>query len=324
MNAFLVHAATIRARGIVRRAAPIAAAALVVAFVMLASHVAVAAEPLRVFAGIPPIANLVERVGGDRVAVDTLVPAGQDPHTFAPTPRQAVAVSKASIIFIVGLPFESRLAERIGGHLPDMAIVDVSAGVARRPMEGEACSHPHHHHGHVHGPDCNHGHACADAEGMDPHVWLSPPALKTMAENIARALAQADPPGGATYEANLRALTAEIDAAHRRIASRLAPHRGKVFYVFHPALGYFANAYGLRQRAVEIEGKAPTARQLREIIAQARADRARVLLVQPQFDQRSPRIIAEAIGCPMHDFDPLAADVLKNLDALAAKLAEAL
>jgi zinc transport system substrate-binding protein len=281
---------------------------------------------VRVMVGIAPVASLVERVGGPRVAVDMFVPAGQDPHTFAPTPKQAAALGRAKLLVTSGLPFEERLAERIGRQVAGLRIVDASQGVARRPFgagEGHGCQATCQEHGHGHAVHA-HGIDHHDHDSLDPHVWLSLPALRTMAADIAAALEEVDPDGRDLYRANLKQLENDLDAAHERIDNLLEPHRGRTIYVFHPALGYFADAYGLRQRAIEIEGKAPTARQLREVIAEAKADAARLLVVQPQFDQRSAAIVAEAIGCRLLDFDPLAEDVIGSLETLAERLAEEL
>ena len=90
--------------------------------------------------------------------------------------------------------------------------------------------------------------------------------------------------------------------------------------MFHPAFGYFADAYGLKQKSVETEGKAPTPRQLRRWCKQARAEGVKVIFLQPQFEsarpRRSPRRSA-ARSCR----STLAPDVLQNLDDVAAKIA---
>ena len=152
---------------------------------------------------------------------------------------------------------------------------------------------------------------------------MAPPTLALMAESIAATLVRVDPAHAAAYEANLRETLAELEALDGELRALLAPYEGKTFYIYHPALGYFAQAYGLHQKAVEFEGKKPTPRQLQELVAQARSDGARVIFVQPQFDVRSAESIAEAIGGSVVTLDPLRADVFANLREIAAELAEA-
>jgi zinc transport system substrate-binding protein len=147
--------------------------------------------------------------------------------------------------------------------------------------------------------------------------------LKTQARTVAEALIEADPDNADAYRANLAALVKRIDAAHQRVAEQLAPHAGETLFVYHPAFGYFAEAYGLHQEAVEIEGKEPSPRELQRLVGEAKSDGVRVVFVQPQFDQRSARVVADAIGGTVKPLDPLAHDVIANVETMAVTVAEA-
>ena len=265
---------------------------------------------LKLFVSIPPQAYLVERIGGDLVDVEVLVQPGQEPHTFEPTPRQVMSLGRASIYFGIGIPFEQQLVGKLGDALGNLQIVDSSAGVERLAFEGG------HHHGEEEGEE--HG------EGLDPHIWLDPARLKQVAGNIAAALESADPANSDVYAANLEELLAEIDALHAEIARLLEPHRGRSFVVAHGAFGYFAHAYGLRQVAVELEGKSPTPRQLEELIERAREEGIDTVFVQPQFDPTSADAVVEALGGEVVTLDALARDPIANLREIAAKIALAL
>jgi zinc transport system substrate-binding protein len=183
-------------------------------------------------------------------------------------------------------------------------------------------------HGHKHGHDHDHQghdhHGHDHGEMPDPHVWMSPPLLKTIAGNMTEALAEADPEHAADYRAAGESLIEEIDALHEQISGALAPYQGETFYVFHPAFGYFAETYGLQQVAVETGGQSPTPRQLRGLIEQARADGVDVIFVQEQFDRRSAETVAQAIGGAVVPVDPLEEDVLATLRRLAEQLQAAL
>jgi zinc transport system substrate-binding protein len=273
---------------------------------------------LAVFAGIPPVAGLVERIGGRHVAVEVLVQPGQDPHVFAPTPRQAMALGKASLFFKIGLPLENRLVEGLSGRGRGPTVIDVSEGIVKRPG---ACDDDEPQ------PEAARSGAGGGPEPAagepDPHVWLSPPLLAIMAANIATALGRADPGHAGQYHRNLAALHADLKALDGRIRRKLAACRGQSFYVFHPAFGYFGQAYGLQQQSVEIEGKSPTPRQLRALIHRARAEGVKVVFLQPQFDPHSAESVAQAIGGRALPMDDLAKDVLGNLDDVATKIAAA-
>ncbi len=138
---------------------------------------------LPVFAGIPPLAYLVEQIGGDHVKVDVLVQPGQDPHTFEPTPQQILALSRAAIFFKIDMPFESVLLEKVLEGNRRLKVVDTTRGIKKRKMDAPCCEAAG---GHDHAQETPGGEP-------DPHVWLSPPLLKIQAQNIAAALGEIDP-----------------------------------------------------------------------------------------------------------------------------------
>jgi zinc transport system substrate-binding protein len=92
--------------------------------------------------------------------------------------------------------------------------------------------------------------------------------------------------------------------------------------VFHPAWGYFAREFGLKQMAIEVQGKEPSARELGEILDYARNNHVSTIFVQPQFSRRTAEIIAREIGARIAIADPLAADWAGNLRNLAKALVE--
>lgn len=275
-----------------------------------AKTLAAPATKVRIFVTVPPQAYLAERIGGEAVEVHTLVGKGQDPHTFEPTPRQAAALAGASLFFTVDIPFEKQLAAKIAAGNRNLRIVDSTRGIVRLPLTEE------HHETHA-----KKDHPENEA---DPHLWLATDNLRIMAANMAVALSNAMPERKETVHRNLASLQREIHELDKRLTATLAPHRGKTFYVFHPAFGYFAQAYGLKQKAVEISGKSPTPRQLTALIRQAREDRVRTIFVQPQFDSKSADTVAQAINGSVTPIDPLDKEVLRNLAAIAEAIGQSL
>jgi zinc transport system substrate-binding protein len=269
------------------------------------------AAKMQIFVTVPPQAFLAAKIGGDAVEVHTLVDKGRDPHTFEPSPRQAAALAGASLFFTVDIPFEKQLVAKIAAGNRKLQIIDSTKGIVRLPL-----SDPHHHEAH---PKENHS-----GNEADPHLWLAPDNLCVMADNMAAALSAALPERKETLQKNLATLKNEISALDKRLNTALAPHRGKTFYVFHPAFGYFAQAYGLKQKAVEISGKSPTPRQLAALVRQAREDRVRTIFVQPQFDSKSADAVARAINGTVIPVDPLDQEVLRTLAAIAAAIEQSL
>ena len=269
-------------------------------------------KAVEVFVGITPTAYFVERIAGDRASVKILVKPGQDPHTFSPSPRQMMSLSKAAMFFTVGMPFEKRLVEKFAGREQGLVIFPVDSGIVKRSMTAD---HP--------GGRDKQARLHHDRE-PDPHVWLAPSLIKIQAENMAAAFVETDPVHAEEYRRNLSSFLDEVDAVDARIRKILEPYKGRAFYVFHPSFGYFADAYGLKQIAIEEEGREPTPRQLSRLMERARSENVRVVFAQPQFDEKSARIIAEAIGGEVVLVDPLAKDVLRNLGEIALAIERAM
>jgi zinc transport system substrate-binding protein len=288
--------------------------ALVLAPLLLSGAPQLAAAQLQVFVSVLPLQTFVERVGGERVQVHTMVQPGHSPATYEPTPRQISALADADIYLRVGVPFEAAWMRRITATNPDMPVLDLRDGLALRPQEDHR--HADDGDGHEHT-----GHAPPAA--MDAHVWTSPRLVRQMAMRIRDALSRLDPDGAARYAANQSAFDAELAALDSELTAKLAGLRNPSFLVYHPAWGYFADAYGLTQVPIEHEGKEPGARRLATLIDQARANDAKVILVQPQFDRRAAGQVARAIGGRVEAVDPLSPDYADTLRGLADVLVSA-
>lgn len=269
---------------------------------------------LPVFAGIPPIAYLVEQIGGEYVKVDVLVKPGQDPHTFEPTPQQVASLSRAKVFFKIDMPFESMLLEKIREGNSRLVVVDVAQGVKKRPLDSPCCK-----------KDGDHAHDHADdAETLDPHIWLSPSLLKIQAGNVAEGMGRADPSHKKVYQKNLATLCRRLDVLDRQMQKTLSPYRGRSFYVFHPGFGYFADAYGLKEEVVEVGGQEPTSKQLHALSMKAKAEGVKTIFVQPQYDPATVRGIAESLGGQAVVIDGLGRDVIADIEDIAAKIRTAM
>jgi zinc transport system substrate-binding protein len=275
--------------------------------VVLAAPAAVAA-PLRVFVSILPLQTFVEQVGGDHVAVRVMVGPGQEPESYEPTPRQMAELAATRLYFRIGVPFENVWMSRIVANNPQLTVVDLRRGLTLKTLAA------HTHEGAWHGSD----------KAIDPHVWTSPMMVKTMVGTIAEALGKADPANAAAYRANAAAYAAKLDALDGEIRRLLAPIKNKKFLVFHPAWGYFADAYGLKQIAIEAGGKEPGARALAELIARSKKEGIRVIFIQEQFSRRLAETVAKAIGARVVAVDPLAANYIANMRRVAEAFAKAM
>jgi len=243
---------------------------------------------------ILPEAEFVEKVGGERVKVVVMIPPGASPHTYEPTPKQLVEVSKAKIYFKVGsgVDFELAFMDKIIEVSRNIKVVDCSEGI--RVLD------------------------------KDPHIWLSPRNARIMVKNIYDALVQIDPENKDYYYQNMKSYIQELDNLDKEITRILANVTNRCFMIYHPAWGYFARDYNLTQIPVEKEGKKPTIQGLMALIDQARKLKMKVIFVSPQFDVKKAETIAESIHGKTVFLDPLAKDYVKNLRSAALELARSM
>jgi zinc transport system substrate-binding protein len=241
---------------------------------------------------IPPQAESVEAIGGDRVDVFVLVPPGASPHTYELTPGQLADLSRARVYAPVGsgIEFETAWMEKIREVNPRMTVVDSSEGVPLLP------------------------------DG-DPHIWLSPTNAKIMAKNVCNGLIAADPAGKEVYETNLAAYLGRLDALDADIRAAVGESGCRSFLVSHASWGYFARDYGLVQIPIEEGGKEPSPRQIEETVARAQADNISVVFAAPEASTRSASVIADEIGGRVVPLSPLAGNYTENLRAAAAAIA---
>ncbi|MBL0715650.1 MAG: zinc ABC transporter substrate-binding protein [Desulfosarcina sp.] len=270
-----------------------------------------AADPVSTFVSIGPQKYFVQQIGKELVDVQIMVPPGASPATYEPKPRQMAALSKAQIYFAVGVPFEKAWLKKIAAANPKMEVVQTDHGIEKIPMAA------HHRHGDDEGHHRERG-------VLDPHIWLSPPLVKIQARTTLNALQKIDPAHRSIYETNYHQFMTTIDKLDDDLKTIFSGRRGLQFMVFHPAWGYFAQAYGLKQAPIEIEGKAPKPAQLQALIEQARAKGVKVIFVQPQFSTKNAALIAKEIGGRVALANPLAEDWLTNLRDVADQFKAAL
>jgi len=399
---------------------------------------------VNVMVSIIPQQTFVEKIGGDKVNVTTMVRPGSDPHTYAPKPSQMVALSKAEVYFPIKVEFENAWLDKFIYHNQSMKIADMTQGITfveldkpkyaysnneksetlpyewlglfelkqgtytwsfakvsgqyadpkmkflmleaegnstqdikdyknraksffnhqnslsvkdgnslnakerfytlhfdetkeqtlftldilksgqylffteHMPFEFEDKEHflkdlarndieptlqepksgaHHHHHG-----------------GLDPHTWTVPYNVKIMAKNIYETLVSLDAENEIYYQENYKRFLEEIEQTDREIREiLLSVPKGSQFMVFHPSWGYFAKAFGLVQLSVEVDGKEPKPRILKQIIDEARKQNIKAIFTQKEFSDKSAKVIAHELNVKVIKETPLASNWSENL-----------
>lgn len=286
---------------------------------------AAAAEKPLVVTTILPVRDFAAQIAGGTAECVSLLPASKSPHDYAFTPADIARLAKARAWFTIGLPLEAPLRSRIVAAHPRLAIIPGDAGIKRLPMSA-SCEHGHHADSPAedaaeeHGTENSAAHRHSAAAGADPHLWLDPLRAVQICRNLCAGLIAVFPENKELYEKNTAALIEKLELLNRDLQTALAPLKGKKIIVYHPAFGYFCERYGITQMPIELDGKAPSAAWLGQVISTAKAENIKVIFVQPQFSAGSAQTAAAAIGGKAVEFDALPADYLSYLRTVAEKL----
>jgi len=252
---------------------------------------------------ILPEKSFIEKIAGNDFKVTLLVPPGANPATYSLLPAQMVEISKSTLWFRMGyVGFELSTADRITSIRPELTVVDLSEGldiISKKSMTR---------------PDVIIGH--------DPHTWLSPANVKTMAGRMLEELVRLNPVKKEAYTAGYQQFLTEIKAVDDSIRNLLQDHQGKPFITFHPSLSYFARDYCLVQYAMEEGGKEPSPAHLASLAEIARAKNIRTIYIQSEFDQETASAFAREIEGKVVQIWPLNPSWGENMISMARALSE--
>jgi len=230
------------------------------------------------------LADITHNVAGDRVAVESLLPIGTDPHSYQPTPRDTAKLADSKLLIINGAEYEhflETLLENAGG---ERTVIEASAGILPErnasAVEGQA----------------------TDANGVDPHMWLDPNNVILYVENIRKGLANYDPAGAAFYQSNADAYIAELKDLDAWIVGQVSqiPLERRLLVTNHEALGYFAERYGFTIAGTVIEsfssGASPSAGQMAGLIDQIKVSGAPAIFLDTSDNEALAKQIADETG----------------------------
>lgn len=262
-------------------------ACLLMAAVAFGGAAAQAQEKLKVVASFSILADLARNVGGDRVAVSSLVGPGGDAHVYTPTPTDARNVAAAKLVVVNGLGFEGWLARLIKSANSKATVVVATKGIT--PRKNTA-------------PEFDHKHAHSHDEA-DPHAWQSIANAKVYVTNIRDALIAADAAGAATYRANADRYLGKLDELEREVRQAVAtiPDDRRKLISTHDAFGYLADTYGIAfiaPQGVSTESEA-TARDVARIVTQIKAQKIPAVFLENVSDPRLMRRIAQESGAKL-------------------------
>jgi len=254
---------------------------------------------------ILPERTFVEKIAGNDFDINLLIPPGASPAAYTLLPSQLKDIARSALWFRIGyIGFEHSWKDKIAQANTDMKVVNLSEGLDLIAEEMEQ------HGDHVH------------ADGVDPHVWLSPLLVKQMAKRILDELSELKPERAEVYQANYTSFMKECDELHAELKEKLKDYQNRKFIVFHPSLSYFAREYGLEQFSLESGGKEPTPQHLKNVVDIAHNENIKVIYIQSEFDREHARVFAEEIGGKIIQVWPLNPEWADNLRQMTDVLIE--
>jgi len=181
--------------------------------------------PIKITATIGMITDIVQNVGGDRVAVQGLMGPGVDPHLYKATSGDMEKLQGADVVFYNGLHLEGKMSEvleKVGEKKPVIAV--------SKNLDHEKLRHP-----------------AAFKGNADPHIWFDVALWMKAVEAVRDSLAQFDPTHKADYEKRATAYLAEMKEldSYAKKAVSTVPKSRRVLITAHDAFGYFGQAYDI-------------------------------------------------------------------------------
>jgi len=262
-------------------------------------------QRLTVGAAFYPIEEIIRRVGGDAIDVVTVVPPGEEAHEYEPTGQQVAELQSADIVFYLGSDFQPSVQDTVDALPSSAQRIDLLSGLTIVPVTAQL--------------EGTEGETDGETlgDGNDPHVWLDPSNVQSMANVVAATLSSADPTAEATYSANRDAYLADLQALDTRFSDGLADCASTVIVTSHRAFEYLARAYGLTQ--IPIAGISPedepSAKSLEAVAEAAKANGVTTIFFEENLPADLSETVADEIGADTSVLDPVESLSGEQLDA---------
>ena len=251
-----------------------------------------ASGKVAVVASFYPMYDFAQKIGGDRVDVTCLVPAGTEPHDWEPSTADMKAIAGARVLVYSGAGMEHWVDDVTGAvGNKDLVTVEASQGVDLLPAA----------------EDGDKGEADHDHGQYDPHVWLSPANAKVEMASVRDALIEVDPAGQRTYEENYEKYAGMLDDLDQKYAEKLAGTASKDIVVSHQAFGYLCDRYGLTQVPIEgIEADSePDARTMAKIVDFVKEHGTKTIFSEELVSPKAAQAISDETGAALEVLNPL-------------------
>ena len=269
-----------------------------------------AGDKLKVIASFYPMYDFAKKIGGEKVEVINMVPAGTEPHDWEPAATDIRELETADVFVYNGAGME-HWVENILESLDNQKLTTVEASKGLKLMEE---THSHEGDGKTDAESetddkgkINTEGETEEASGCDPHVWLDPMNAKSEMENIKNAFVATDPENKDYYEKNYETYAAEFIKLDQEYREGIAKTASKDLIAAHEAFGYLCKAYGLNQIGIEglLPDSEPDPARMNMIIQFARENNVKTIFFEELVSPKVAKTIASEIGAKTEVLNPL-------------------
>lgn len=254
-------------------------------------------KKLTVYTTVYPMYDFTQKIGGDKVQLKNLVPAGTEPHDWEPTPSDMADIEKADVLIYNGAGMEPWLDKVFKSiNTEKMVRVEATKGLSL-----------------LNNPDST------EKLATDPHVWLDPMLAKQEMRAIKNALVSVDPANQAYYEKNYEDNAVQFDQLDHEYKAAVHQFSKKDIVVAHQAFSYLCNAYGLNQVAIEgISADAePSPGRMAEIVELVKEKQLKYIFFEELVSPKVAQTIAKETGATTAVLSPF--EGLSDSDQHAGK-----
>ena len=262
-----------------------------------------------VVASLKPLGFIASAIADGVTDTQVLLPDGASEHDYSLRPSDVKRLQGADLVVWIGPEMEAFMEKSVK-NIPDGKQVTIAQLADVKPllMKGADDDDDDDDHGHAHGEkgDAHHHHS-----DYNMHLWLSPEIARASAVAIHEKLVELMPQSRAKLDANLKDFEAQLASTETQVGNELAPLKGKGYFVFHDAYGYFEKQFGLTPLGhftvnPEIQ---PGAQRLHEIRTQLVEQKATCVFAEPQFRPAVVEAVARGTSVRMGTLDPLGTNI---------------
>jgi ABC-type Zn uptake system ZnuABC Zn-binding protein ZnuA len=263
---------------------------------------------------------LTKAVGGDKIDVESLVPAGFNADDYSSRPQDLFKIHRANLFITVGLNLEDWARDLVNAaNNPNLVKAEIYHGIPLLDV-----------------PKGNIDYSFGDIHPYgNPHFQLNPEDGRIMARNICKALVYVDSGDKTTFEKNLADFESNLSKAEARWHAEMAPYKGYAFIPYHESWTYFAEAFHLRipeppKTIEEKPGFVPSPRRIEEVVRMARDKNVKAIVTEPYYDVSIGKAVADQLGVPLLNIslydiglNPQEKDYISMMDVIVNQFVEA-